>query len=62
LVLNLVKLAGAALPCLVAGLMLSFSAKHILERIRQNANQIKSQMIRIPEILQPNPIKLKILE
>jgi len=61
LVLNLVKLAGAALPCLVAGLMLSFSAKQILERIRQNANQIKSQLIRIPEILQPYPIKLKIV-
>ena len=61
LVLNLVRLAGAALPCLVAGLMLSLSAKYILERIRQNANQIKSQMIRIPEILQPYPIKLKIV-
>ncbi len=61
LVLNLVKLAGAALPCLVAGLMMSLSAKHILERIRQNENQIKSQMIRIPEILNPYPIKLNIV-
>lgn len=61
LVLNLVKLAGAALPCFVVRLMLSFSAKHISDRIRQNVDQIKSQMIRIPEILQPNPIKLKIV-
>jgi hypothetical protein len=44
LVLNLVKLAGTALPCFMVRLMLSFSAKHISDRIRQNANQIKSQM------------------
>ncbi len=60
LVLNLVRLAGAALLCLVAGLMLSLSAKHILERIRQNADQIKNQMILIPQILNPYSIKLKI--
>lgn len=61
LVLNLVKLAGAALPCLAAGLMLSFSAKHIFDMVRQNADQIKSLMVCIPKILQPYSIKLKIV-
>lgn len=61
LVLNLVKLAGAALPCFVVRLVLSFSAKHILDRLSQNADQIKSQMILAHEILQPYPIKRKIL-
>ena len=61
LVLNLVKLAGAALPCLILKMVLSFSAKHISDRIRQNTEQIKNQLILTQQILNPYPIKLKIV-
>jgi transposase, IS5 family len=60
LVLNLVKLAGAALPCLLIRLVLSFSAKQILDKECQNAVEFKSQMILNRQILNLNPIKLKI--
>lgn len=61
LVLNLVKLAGAALPCLIVKLILSFSAKGIFNWVSHNADQIKCQMILSQEILQPYPVKLKIV-
>ena len=61
LVLNLVKLAGAALPCLIRSMVLSFSAKHMSDRIMQNVEHIKRQMIRVPEILHTYPFKLKIV-
>jgi hypothetical protein len=56
LVLNLVKLAGAALPCLIVKLMPGFSAKGIFELVSQNPHEIKSQMI-----LNPHWIKSKIV-
>lgn len=56
LVLNLVKLAGAALPCLIVRSILSFSAKGIFDRLGQNADQ----MIFYRQTLNPYPIKLKI--
>jgi hypothetical protein len=59
LVLNLVKLAGAALPCLIVKLMLSFSAKAIFDFESQNLYQIKRPMILIPEILYSQRVKLK---
>ena len=61
LVLNLVKLAGAALPCLIVKLMLSFSAKDLFDLESQNPYEIKRQMILIPEILYSQRIKLKIV-
>ncbi len=61
LVLNLVKLAGSALPCLIVRLMLSFSAKGISDLVSQNQYEIKIPMILIPEILYSNRVKLKIV-
>jgi hypothetical protein len=61
LVLNLVKLAGAALPCFVVRLMSSFSARGVFDRISQIADQIRSQLILVLEILYLHPIKLKIV-
>ncbi|MDP3352427.1 MAG: IS5 family transposase [Flavobacteriaceae bacterium] len=60
LVLNLVKLAGAALPCLIVRSVISFSAKEIFDRLGQNADQIKVQIIFYRQILNLYPIKLKI--
>jgi len=59
LVLNLVKLTGAALPCLVAKSMLSFSAKDMFDWARQNPNQIKRQIILTKQRLNHYPLKLK---
>ena len=61
LVLNLVKLAGAALPCFIVKLMLSFSAKGISDLVSQNQYEIKIPMILIPEILYSQRVKLKIV-
>ena len=61
LVLNLVKLAGAALPCFIVKLMLSFSAKGISDLVSQNQYEIKIPMILIPEILYSHRAKLKIV-
>jgi len=60
LVLNLVKLAGAALPCLMAKLALSFSAKRILDKGSQNEDGIIGQMIINQLIFNPYLIKVKI--
>ena len=60
LVLNLVKLAGAALPCLMVRLVLSFSAMGIFDRVSQNEDEIKGQMIFNQQILNPYLIKLRI--
>jgi len=60
LVLNLVKLAGAALPCLMAKLVLSFSAKRILDKGSQNEDEIIGQMIFNQLIFNPYLIKVKI--
>lgn len=57
LVLNLVKLAGAALPCLIVKSMLSFSAKGISDFLNQNPYEMKRQIILIPEILYSNRFK-----
>ena len=61
LVLNLVKLAGAALPCLIVKLMLSFSAKGEIELTSQNPFEIKRPRVLIPEILYSHRVKLKIV-
>ena len=60
LVLNLVKLAGAALPCHILKVVLSFSAKQILDRIKKNGDQIKRQMIWSYQIVKSYPFLLKI--
>jgi len=61
MVLNLVKLAGAALPCHIVRLMLSFSAKGEIELVSQNPYKIKMPMILISEILYSQRVKLKIV-
>lgn len=61
LVLNLVKLAGAALPCFIVKLMPGFSAKGLFELASQNPCAIKSQMILTPEILNSHRVKLKMI-
>lgn len=61
LVLNLVKLAGAALPCFIVKMMLSFSAKEMLNPSSQNFYEIKRKMILISEILNSHRVKLKIV-
>jgi len=61
MVLNLVKLAGAALPCHIVRLMLSFSAKGEIELVSQNPYKIKIPMILISEILYSQRVKLKIV-
>jgi hypothetical protein len=61
LVLNLVKLAGAALPCFIVKLMLSFSAKGISDLVSQYQYEMKIPMILIPEILYSHRVKLKIV-
>ncbi|MBK5247397.1 MAG: IS5 family transposase [Peptostreptococcaceae bacterium] len=58
LVLNLVKLAGVALPCFMARLILSFSAKRKLDNGSQNEDEIKGQMIFNQQILNPCLIKI----
>lgn len=59
LVLNLVKLAGAALPCLIVKLMLSFSARWMFFPESQFALDNCSQLILIPEIFNSKQINLK---
>jgi transposase, IS5 family len=63
LVLNLVKLAGAALPCLIVtfleSLSASFSARCKSVTESQFAFDNYSQLILIPEIFYFNQIKLK---
>lgn len=63
LVLNLVKLAGAALPCLIVklidGFYHSFSARRMADQERRFAYDNCSQLILIPEIFHSNQIKLK---
>ena len=63
LVLNLVKLAGAALPCFCVkfldGLYHSFSAIWIADQKSRFAYQNCCQLILIPEIFNSNQIKLK---
>lgn len=60
LVLNLVKLAGAALPCLMVRLVLGFSAKQKLYRRSKYDVEIKKYLFLCNQILNANPIKLKI--
>lgn len=61
LVLNLVKLAGAALLCLMVRVVLSFSAKRMLDKESQNEDEIKGQMIFDQQIWNPYLINLKIV-
>lgn len=60
LVLNLVKLAGAALPCLIVKIFLSFSAKVMFNEVSQNPCEINRQMILMSEILDSHRGKLKL--
>jgi hypothetical protein len=61
MVLNLVKLARAEVPCHIVRLMLSFSAKSEIELVSQNPYKIKMPMILISEILYFQRVKLKIV-
>lgn len=65
LVLNLVKLAGAALPCLIVkfinGLTDSFSARGMVVLQSRFAYQNCRQIILIPEILYSHRVKLKMV-
>ncbi len=60
LVLNLVKLAGVALPCLRVRLVLSYSAKQNLNTQSQYGIVISNNLIFYNRILNAYPIKLKI--
>lgn len=60
LVLNLVKLAGAALPCLVPMLMPSFSANQMFGAIRQYVSRTTWQLIGYAQILNPWQLNVKI--
>ena len=59
LVLNLVKLAGAALPCFIVKLTKSFSAKYSLVRLYDNVGDIFSQQLYPSNILEGKLIYLK---
>lgn len=60
LVLNLVKLAGAALPCLVIKPVSRFSAKQVSDAVSRFAAQTNSYRYGIWQILNPYPLNLKI--
>lgn len=59
LVLNLVKLAGVALPCLIDKLMNSFSAKYAFVRLMKIADDYLSQQIYSSKLLNRNLIWVK---
>lgn len=59
LVLNLVKLAGVALPCLIDNLMKSFSAKSYFASLMKNADDYFSQQIYSSKLLDRNLIWIK---
>jgi len=56
LVLNLVKLAGEALPCIIFEIKNSFSAKAILKPINLFADKIKQKLILGSVLLFPNHV------
>ena len=56
LVLNLVKLAGEALPCIIFEIKNSFSAKPILKPINLFADKIKQKLILGSVLLFPNHV------
>jgi IS5 family transposase len=60
LVLNLVKLAGAALPCLLVKILKSFSAKQFLDSIKKIAEDYISQRVYSTELFDRKWIWLKI--
>jgi len=59
-VLNLVKLAGAALPCLVPKRMTGFSASQMFGAVSQYACRNTRQLFECIQILNPWPLNLKI--
>ncbi len=61
LVLNLVKLAGAALPYLMVKWLLRFSAKRMQGTINLNVEQIKWQLFQCTQIFNSYQLKLKIV-
>jgi hypothetical protein len=60
LVLNLVKLAGVALPRLIANTVMSFSATGILVWLTSNVGQIRIPMGTALEIMKSEKFNLKI--
>jgi transposase, IS5 family len=60
LVLNLVKLAGVALPRLIVNTVVSFSATKILVWLTSNVNQIRNPMGTAFEIIKSEKFNLKI--
>jgi len=56
LVLNLVKLAGAGLPCIIFEIKNSFSAKAILKLLNRFANEIRQKVILGYDLLNPNHV------
>lgn len=61
LVLNLVKLAGVALPRLIVNTVMSFSAREIMVWLASNANQIKTTILTRMEIIQSEKVNIKIV-
>jgi len=62
LVLNLVKLAGAALPCLYIRFVDGFSASNILlGKLNQILSDFFSMGMFLPQILNPHQVEMKMV-
>ena len=61
LVLNLVKLAGVAPPCLILKMIRSFSARAIVKSILQRADEIYNQIILPTAQFNPGKVGIKII-
>ena len=59
LVLNLVKLAGAALPSQIFEILVSFSARWIKIALARFADENRKRLINIKEIFNSNQVELK---
>jgi hypothetical protein len=59
LVLNLVKLAGAALPSQIFEILVSFSARWIKISLSRFADENRKRLINIKEIFNSNQVELK---
>ena len=62
LVLNLVKLAGAALPSQIFEILVSFSARWIKIALTRFAEENRKQLIDINEIFNSNQVELKYVD
>jgi hypothetical protein len=59
LVLNLVKLAGTALPCIIDKMINSFSAKAMLKLMNRFVDEILQKMILPTDLLHSYPVTVK---